>query len=132
MSVLILVVDDEADMESLFRQQFRREVTAGRFLLRFARNAEEALAIVRGETGAELILVLSDVNMPGLSGLELLPLIKTIRPDLPVVLITAYGDEGMRETAVRRGADGFFVKPIDFGAVRSEIASRLSELGRSP
>ena len=126
MSVRVLVVDDERDVEMLFRQQFRRELREGRFVLDFAPSADDALTKVRDAEGATIILLVSDINMPGMSGLDLLPRIKTERPDIPVLMVTAYGDENTRKVALARGADGFLTKPIDFGALRSEVQARLA------
>jgi CheY-like chemotaxis protein len=114
MSVLVLVVDDERDVEDLFRQQFRRELRAGRFLMEFAYSAPEALVRITRPSDVNLILLLSDINMPGMTGLELLPRVREIRPDVPVVMITAYGDAETRASAVDAGAAGFLTKPIDF------------------
>ncbi|WP_018262939.1 response regulator [Methylobacterium sp. WSM2598] len=131
MSVLILVVDDEPDVADLFRQQFRRELRAGRFALAFAHSAEEALARV-GAAGEEtLILILSDINMPGMTGLELLPRMRSARPDVPVIMITAYGDAETRRRATEGGAAGLLTKPIDFLTLRVEVDRRLSEVGRA-
>ncbi len=124
MTVRVLVVDDESDVEALFRQQFRRELRAGRFVLDFARSGVEALRKMVEVDGNNLILLVSDINMPGMSGLDLLPRIKQARPDLPVLMITAYGDPGTRRVALDRGADGLLTKPIDFGALRAEIEVR--------
>jgi CheY-like chemotaxis protein len=129
MSVLILVVDDESDMEALFRQQFRRELKAGRFDMAFATSAPDALAAIGTASGADLILLLSDINMPGMTGLELLPKVKAMHPKLPVIMITAYGDADTRRKATEGGADGLMSKPIDFAALRAEIDRRLSERG---
>ena len=126
MSVRVLVVDDESDVEMLFRQQFRRELREGQFVMDFALSADEALAKVRAAQGETIILLVSDINMPGMSGLDLLPRIKAERPDIPVVMITAYGDENTHKVALERGADGFLTKPIDFSALRSEVQSRLA------
>src|SRR4051812_21652503 len=125
MSVL-LVVDDEKDVEMLFRQHFRREVREGQFVLDFALSADGALAKVRDGQGETIILLVSDINMPGMSGLDLLPRIKAERPDIPVFMVTAYGDENTHRVALERGADGFLTKPIDFGALRSEVHARLA------
>ncbi|HEX2556114.1 MAG TPA: response regulator [Microvirga sp.] len=125
MTVRVLVVDDESDVEELFRQQFRRELRAGRFVLDFALSADEALRKIVEVDGRSLILLVSDINMPGMSGLELLPRIKQERPDLPVLMITAYGDPETRRVALERGADGLLTKPIDFAALRSEIDARV-------
>ena len=126
MSVRVLVVDDETDVEMLFRQQFRRELREGRFILDYAASAEEALRKVQEAEGATIILLVSDINMPGMSGLDLLPRIKAERSDIPVLMVTAYGDENTRKVALERGADGFLTKPIDFGALRSEVQARLA------
>lgn len=126
MSVLILVVDDEPDVADLFRQQFRRELRSGRFTMAFAQSAVEALERVSASDGTSLILVFSDINMPGMSGLELLPLVRRARPDVPVIMITAYGDAETRENALAGGAAGLLTKPIDFGALRTEVDARLA------
>ncbi len=127
MSALILVVDDEPDVAELFRQQFRRELRASRFAMAFAKSAPEALERVGAAESASLILILSDVNMPGMSGLELLPHARQARPDVPVIMITAYGDHETRRKAIEGGAAGLFTKPIDFPVLRSEIGRRLDE-----
>lgn len=93
MSTYIVVVDDEPDVESMFRQQFRRDLRAGRFLMEFALSAPAALEQVKAIPDPSLILILSDINMPGMSGLEMLPKIKEARPNVPVIMITAYGDD---------------------------------------
>ena len=124
MNPLILVVDDEADVEDLFRQQFRRDLRAARFIMNFAPSAVQALDLV-AEAKASLILILSDVNMPGMSGLDLLPKARQVRPDVPVIMITAYGDEETRRRAAERGAAGLFTKPIDFPELRVMIDQRI-------
>jgi CheY-like chemotaxis protein len=129
MSVLILVVDDETDMEDLFRQQFRRDLKAGRFEMAFATSGLAALAAIATAPAPDLILLLSDINMPGMSGLELLPRVKAMHPALPVVMITAYGDDETRRKAAEGGAEGLMSKPIDFGALRSDIDRRLARHG---
>ncbi len=125
MSLLILVVDDEADVEMLFRQQFRRDLRAGRFTLGFAQSGDGALQRIRDAAGASLILILSDINMPGMTGLELLPKAKALRPDAPVIMITAYGDNQTKRKALEGGAEALLTKPIDFAALRSEIDTRV-------
>jgi CheY-like chemotaxis protein len=123
--MLILVVDDEPDVELLFRQQFRRDLRAGRYAMEFAQSAAMALARI-AEAGAEsLILILSDINMPGMSGLELLPKAKALRPDVPIIMITAYGDAETKRKALENGAESLLTKPIDFGMLRSEIDIRV-------
>jgi CheY-like chemotaxis protein len=125
MSLLILVVDDEPDVEELFLQQFRRDLRAGRFTMEFARSGDMALQRIAEAEGASIILILSDINMPGMTGLELLPRAKAARPDVPVIMITAYGDADTKRKALEGGAEGLFTKPIDFGALRSEIDMRV-------
>jgi CheY-like chemotaxis protein len=125
MSLLILVVDDEPDVEPLFRQQFRRDIKAGRFTMDFSQSAADALTQIRRAEDVTLILILSDINMPGMSGLELLPKIKDLRPDVPVIMITAYGDAETKRKALENGAEALLTKPIDFAALRGEIETRL-------
>jgi CheY-like chemotaxis protein len=125
MSLLILVVDDEPDVEPLFRQQFRRDIRASRFTMEFAQSAADALAQIDRAEGVTLILVLSDINMPGMSGLELLPKIKVLRPEVPVIMITAYGDAETKRKALENGAEALLTKPIDFAALRQQIETRL-------
>jgi CheY-like chemotaxis protein len=125
MTLLILVVDDEPDVELLFRQQFRRDLRAGRFTMEFAQSADMALQRISDAAGAALILILSDINMPGMSGLELLPKAKTMRPDVPVIMITAYGDADTTRKAIDSGAEALLTKPIDFGLLRNEIDTRV-------
>ncbi len=125
MTLLILVVDDESDVELLFRQQFRRDLRAGRFSMEFAQSASMALQRITDAGNQSLILILSDINMPGMSGLELLPKAKAMRPDVPVIMITAYGDAETRRKALESGAEALLTKPIDFGVLRSEIDSRV-------
>jgi CheY-like chemotaxis protein len=131
MSALILVVDDEPDVADLFRQQFRRELRASRFIMEFAQSGPDALERVCAAEAAKLILILSDINMPGMSGLELLPRARQARPGVPVIMITAYGDSETRRKATEAGAAGLFTKPIDFPELRGEIGRRL-EAGASP
>src|SRR5438876_5882047 len=129
MSFLILVVDDESDVEMLFRQQFRRDLRAGRFTMDFAQSADSALQRISDTAGASLILILSDINMPGMSGLELLPKAKAARPDVPVIMITAYGDADTMRNALEGGAEALLTTPIDFVALRSEIDNRVAGAG---
>jgi CheY-like chemotaxis protein len=125
MNLLILVVDDEPDVEMLFRQQFRRDLRVGRFTMEFAQSAPAALQRITDAAGVTIILILSDINMPGMTGLEMLPKAKAVRPDIPVIMITAYGDADTQRKALECGADALFTPPIDFGALRSEIDTRL-------
>ena len=125
MNLLILVVDDESDVEALFRQHFRRDLRAGRFTMEFAQSAPAALQLIGDMANASLILIFSDINMPGMTGLELLPKAKSVRPDVPVIMITAYGDAETKRQALEGGAEALFTKPIDFGMLRGEIDTRV-------
>ena len=125
MSILVLVVDDEPDVEALFRQQFRRDLRAQRFVLDFANSAADALSRIASTIGQSLILILSDINMPGMTGLEMLPKVKEMRPEVPVIMITAYGDAETKRKALESGAEGLLTKPIDFSLLREEIDARL-------
>ena len=125
MNLLILVVDDEPDVELLFRQQFRRDIRAGRFTMEFAQSAPAALERITDAAGASIILILSDINMPGMSGLELLPKAKAMRPEVPIIMITAYCDAETKQKALENGAVALLTKPIDFAMLRTEIATRV-------
>ena len=125
MSVSILVVDDEPDVAELFRQHFRREARQGTYVLHFAYSGEEALDKLC--TGIErLRVILSHINMPVMDGLELLRQIKTRRPDLPVMMVTAYGDDERRRLASEYGAVEFITKPVDFDLLKTQLRD-LSE-----
>ncbi|WP_046117840.1 response regulator [Sinorhizobium sp. PC2] len=125
MTLLVLVVDDEADVEVLFRQQFRRDLRARRFVMDFAASAAHALTRIADTGEQTLILIFSDINMPGMTGFDMLPEMRARRPDVPVIMITAYGDDETRRTALDRGAEGLLTKPIDFGQLRQAIEARL-------
>ncbi len=125
MSVLVLVVDDEPDVAELFRQRFRRDLREQRFVMDFAVSAKDALARIASIIEQPLILILSDINMPGMTGLEMLPKVRELRPDVPVIMITAYGDPETRRIAVESGAEGLLTKPIDFALLREKIDARL-------
>ena len=127
MAVLVLVVDDEPDVEALFRQQFRRDLRSQRFMMDFANSAADALSRITSSIGQSLILILSDINMPGMTGLEMLPKVKEIRPEVPVIMITAYGDADTKRKALEKGATGLLTKPIDFTLLREEIDTRLAQ-----
>jgi CheY-like chemotaxis protein len=126
-SVLVLVVDDEPDVEALFRQQFRRDLRAQRFIMDFANSASDALARIAGTIEQSLILILSDINMPGMTGLEMLPKVREMRPHVPVIMITAYGDPETKRKAIASGATGLLTKPIDFTLLREEIDTRVQQ-----
>jgi CheY-like chemotaxis protein len=121
MSVSILVVDDEPDIAELFRQRFRHETHKGTYVLHFAYSAEEALGKLADGIRPQLIVILSDINMPGVDGLALLREIKTIRPDIPVMMVTAYGDEERRRRASEYGAAEFITKPVDFDVLKAQL-----------
>jgi CheY-like chemotaxis protein len=118
----ILVVDDEKDVQVLFEQRFRREIKSGEMIFVFAFSGEEALAYLNGHEH-EAVLILSDINMPGMSGLELLEHIKHkyLKPPPVVMMITAYGDEENYNTAKRLGADDFLTKPVDFTLLKEKL-----------
>jgi CheY-like chemotaxis protein len=126
-NILVLVVDDEPDVEALFRQQFRRDLRAQRFMMDFANSAADALSRIASSIDRSLILILSDINMPGMTGLEMLPKVKEIRPEVPVIMITAYGDADTKRKALENGATGLLTKPIDFALLREEIDARLAQ-----
>jgi CheY-like chemotaxis protein len=121
MSVSVLTVDDEADVADLFRQHFRHEVRQGQYVMHFACSAEEALQKLAGGIQPPLIVILSDINMPGMDGLALLREIKERRPDLPVIMVTAYGDEERRRKAREYGAAEFITKPVDFDFLKAQL-----------
>jgi two-component system, response regulator, stage 0 sporulation protein F len=114
MSVSILVVDDEPDVADLFRQRFRRETRQGTYVMHFATPGEEALDLLAEQIQPALVAVLSDINMPGMDGSQLLGEIKQRCPDLPVLMVTAYGDDERRRHARGLGAFDFVTKPVDF------------------
>jgi CheY-like chemotaxis protein len=127
LSILVLVVDDEPDVEALFRQQFRRDLRAQRFVMDFASSAADALTRLDAAGDNSLILILSDINMPGMTGLEMLPKVREKRPDVPVIMITAYGDADTRRKALENGASGLLTKPIDFAVLRQEIDTLVAQ-----
>ncbi len=125
MSFSILVVDDEPDVAEMFRQRFRREARQGTYVLHFAASGEDALDKLANGVQPKLIVILSDINMPGMDGLSLLREIKTRRPELPVMMVTAYGDDDRRRRASEAGAHEFLTKPVDFHLLKEELR-RLS------
>jgi CheY-like chemotaxis protein len=127
-TLLVLVVDDEPDVEVLFRQHFRHDLRAGRFTMEFATSAPAALQRVTDVEAASLILILSDINMPGMSGLDLLPKARAARPDVPIIMITAYGDAETKRKALEGGAETLLTKPIDFALLRNEIDTRVERV----
>ena len=125
--IVIVLVDDESDVEPLFRQQFRREVRDGLYTLDFALSAPAALAILDDVRGEKIILLVSDIAVPGMSGLDLIPEVKVRRPDLPVFMISDYGDAERVEAALARGADGFLTKPVDFPKLKQDIMAVMTD-----
>ena len=121
MSASIIVVDDEPDVADLFRQRFRREARQGTYVMHFAASGEEALALLSGEIEPGVIVILSDINMPGMDGLQLLGEIKERFPDLPVMMVTAYGDDERRRRATELGAAEFLTKPVDFDFLKAQL-----------
>jgi CheY-like chemotaxis protein len=121
MSVSILVVDDEPDVAELFRQRFRGETRQGKYVLHYAASGAEALDRLAGEIEPPLVAVLSDINMPGMDGLQLLGKIKQRFPELPVMMVTAYGDDERRRRAAEYGAADFLAKPVDFEHLRAQL-----------
>jgi CheY-like chemotaxis protein len=128
MSFSILIVDDEPDIADLFRQRFRREVRQGQYVLHFAGSGEEALRRF-AEIRPELIVILSDINMPGMDGLELLAEIKRRFPGLPVMMVTAYGDDERRRRAAEHGASEFITKPVDFDHLKAQLRELSAGVG---
>jgi CheY-like chemotaxis protein len=120
MTVSILVVDDESDVADLFRQRFRREVRQGTYAMHFANSGDETLEKLDG-IEPTLIVILSDINMPGMDGLTLLREIKARQPDLPVMMVTAYGDDERRRMAEDLGATEFITKPVDFDLLKAQL-----------
>ena len=121
MSFSILVVDDEPDVAEMFRQRFRREVRHGTYVLHFAPSGEAALETLSNGVQPELIVILSDINMPGMDGLTLLREIKARCPELPVMMVTAYGDDERRRHAAEAGAHEFLTKPVDFDLLKEQL-----------
>ena len=115
-NLLVLVVDDEPDVEMLFRQQFRHDLRSGRFTMEFAQSGDAALQRINEAAGVSIILILSDINMPGMTGLELLPKAKAVRPDVPVIMITAYGDAETKRKALEAGAEALAKSLMEHGS----------------
>ena len=123
----VLVVDDELDMKNLFEQKFRKEIKEHTIEFAFANSGEEALTYLN-RYEHEAVLIFSDINMPGMTGLELLDIIKhkTELPPPVVMMITAYGDDENYNLAMKLGADGFLTKPIDF----LQLKEKLNSIGK--
>lgn len=119
----VLVVDDEEDVQFLFKQQFRKEQKSGNIQFSFAISGENALDYLENQGTADVVLILSDINMPAMNGLELLKILKEKFSALKVFMITAYDDENNYRTAMEYGADDYITKPIDFSKLKSRILS---------
>jgi CheY-like chemotaxis protein len=122
MSFSILIVDDEPDVAELFRQRFRRESRNGTYVMHFASSGDEALNLLTEGIEPTLIVILSDINMPEMDGLDLLDAIKQRWSDLPVMMVTAYGDDQRRRRADELGASEFLTKPVDFDLLKARLA----------
>ncbi|MHA7130659.1 response regulator [Algoriphagus namhaensis] len=122
----ILIVDDEKDVELLFRQKFRREIRSGAIDMVFAFSGSQALEILANDDPPEVMYMFSDINMPGMTGLELLSRVKEQFPNIQVSMISAYGDSENYNKAIKSGAKEFFTKPIDFESLRKEIKDLLN------
>ena len=122
-----LVVDDEKDVEVLFRQKFRKEIRNGIIELVFAFSGEEALEVVNSTQPPDVVYIFSDINMPGMTGLELLEKVKSQHPEIKVSMISAYGDEKNYNRAIESGAKEFFTKPIDFDALKEEVFQLIEQ-----
>jgi len=122
----ILVVDDEKDVQLLFEQRFRKEIRSQEMEFAFAFSGEEAIEFMKNHEH-EAVLILSDINMPGMSGLELLERIKTkyLKPPPIVMMVTAYGDEENLRLARQLGADDFLTKPVDFQALKEKLIAQI-------
>ena len=127
MTVSILVVDDEPDVVDLFKRRFRRELRRGDYAMHFADSGEAALRQLTAGVRPEMMLILSDINMPGMNGLELLKEVKQMWPSLPIAMITAYGDDQSRRTALEAGATDFLTKPLDFDELKSKISDMIAQ-----
>jgi len=125
--IKILIVDDERDVELLFRQKFRKEIRSGLLELAFAFSGDEALKLLASERPPEVVYVFSDINMPGMTGLELLEKVKRQFPAISVSMISAYGDSENYKKAMESGAKEFFTKPIDFDSLRKEIGKIINQ-----
>ena len=126
MTVEVLLVDDEVDAIELFRQSFRREIRRGEMVFRFTTSGDEALALLAESDVAERYLPSSDINMPGMTGLELLREVKRRWPSLVVIMVSAYGDADNRRRAIESGADDFVTKPVDFGHLRQALGAYVA------
>lgn len=128
MIVSLMVVDDEPDVAKLFQRRFRQELRDGKYVMHFARSGEEALQLLDTGVEPQVMLILSDINMPGMSGIDLVKETKSRWPSLPVAMITAYGDPENRRQAREAGAVHILTKPIDF----HDLKLKIEEMVRDP
>lgn len=124
----LMIVDDERDVVDMFRQAFRRETRNGQYELTFAHSGQEAIEKICASADKQPFCVLSDINMPGMDGLELLARIKEKFPSLPVIMVTAYGDSERQLTAQKYGATGFMLKPVDFMALKDQLKALVEQV----
>lgn len=123
--IKILVVDDETDVKALFEMRFRKEIRNGEMNFSFVYSGEEALVFLKGNP-QKVVLILLDINMPGMSGLELLKHIKEDFPVAPrVIMITAYDDEENHRLAMKLGAEDLLTKPVNFSLLREKLSEKL-------
>ncbi len=127
MTLGILVVDDEPDVADLFKQRFRAELRTGQVAFHFATSAEQALESLETGLNPETFLVLSDINMPGMSGLDLLERLRARTPDVPVIMVTAYGDTENRRRALDIGATDLVTKPVDFAELKKIVNTLIAQ-----
>jgi CheY-like chemotaxis protein len=125
MSTKLLVVDDELDVKDLFLQRFRKEIKAGKFSFVFAHSGEEAIELLSQVQPMDIVLILSDINMPGMTGFDLLQQVKKKLPTLKVFMVSAYGDAANMSRAKETGADGFIEKPVNFQLLEEKISEAL-------
>ena len=128
MTLKILMVDDEPDAEMLFRQNFRREIRKGVYEFMFAQSGNQAIELLESTNGPDMLVVLSDINMPGMTGIELLDVVKNRWPDLPMMMITAYGDVGTESDVKNRGADQLVSKPVDFSHLKQQLEDKARQV----
>jgi CheY-like chemotaxis protein len=122
----LIVVDDERDVQILFQQKFRKELRSGEIHMHFAYDGVKALELIESLENPEGYLILTDINMPEMNGMELLKEIKARYPKLKVIMITAYGDEQNFKDAKLLGADEYFIKPIEFDLLKAKINNLLT------
>ena len=117
----LIVVDDEKDVQLLFQQKFRKELKNGEIQIYYAFDGHSALELIERIENPESYLILSDINMPRMNGIELLIKIKERYPKLKVIMITAYGDEQNVSSARKYGAEEYFIKPIEFDSLKEKL-----------